>query len=73
MSEKIPEVKVGQIWTSNDKRDAHRPPFVIDSIIEGNVFVKKIVNGEVTGNARKIKLSRMRPTSNGYLLVKDVA
>lgn len=58
-----PEPKVGQVWKSNDKRDLgfHR---TVVAVTENYVTL----DGYPRTRVRK---DRMRPTANGYQLVRD--
>ncbi len=61
------EVKVGQIWQDNDKRQVDRK-IRIDSISGGEAF------GEVIATRRKVRIAvaRFVPNNTGYFLVEDV-
>lgn len=61
------EVKVGQVWQDNDNRVPERIIKVI-AIDNGQA----ICENTKTKKRTKIVLTRMRPTHNGYRLVKDV-
>lgn len=57
-------VKVGQTWRSNDKRDSRTGRVV--SIDDTHARVDWGVN------VTRVKLTRFKPTSTGYLLIQDV-
>lgn len=61
------EVKIGQIWRDNDKRHTTRLVEVI--AIVGD---RAVVFNPATEKRTKIMLKRFKPTSQGYVLVKDV-
>jgi len=72
MSEQV-EIKVGQVWRDWDSRS--RKPDAPVRLVK----ILEIVDGKAIcqhpgglGRKTKIKLSRFRPTSNGYKLEKDV-
>lgn len=57
-------VKVGQVWEDNDKRDSRTGRVV--SIDDTHARVDWGVN------VTRVKLTRFKPTSTGYLLIQDV-
>lgn len=83
-----PTVRVGQVWADNDKRSAGRHLLVVAieparPATVGTVPAKAVVEqcdaaGTVhrdgTGRAKRtrVRLDRLKPTSTGYRLVKDV-
>ncbi len=69
------EVKVGQVWADNDKRSAGRHVKVIgiEPVYKQAVVRPAAPDGRLIGaRVTRIRLTRFRPTSNGYRLVKDV-
>jgi hypothetical protein len=85
-NQKTPEVKVGQVWADNDSRAQGRTLRV--EAIDGDKAVCIVLTNyaevqesldlgktnlrDARGKKVRIKLSRMRPTSTGYRLVKNV-
>jgi hypothetical protein len=75
----LPVVKVGQVWKDNDKRMTARH-LRVESIPEDPTakdakctLVPCRPNGSaITIRTVKILIRRMRPTSTGYTLIKDV-
>lgn len=61
-------VKIGQVWQDNDKRCQHAPRLLTVVGFDGDRVLCQQQNGRLT----RISESRMRPTSNGYRLVRDV-
>ncbi|MCL2174444.1 MAG: hypothetical protein FWB73_00215 [Treponema sp.] len=64
-------VKVGQVWKDNDKRiDIYGERFV--TVLEVNETFA-ICNSERNKRIRKvrIKLSRFKPNSTGYVLIQE--
>jgi hypothetical protein len=61
------EVRVGQIWRDNDKRNYTRRVEVVS--IEGEKAT--VINLE-TRKQTIISLKRFKPNATGYVLVKDV-
>ena len=57
-------VKVGQIWESCDKRDAGRR-VTVEKVSLGFAYVRYV-------KLSRIRLTRFRPTSTGYKLIRDV-
>jgi hypothetical protein len=57
-------VKPGQIWQSCDKRDDYRR-VTVESVDDGYAYVRWL---KVT----RVKLTRFRPNSRGYKLIRDV-
>jgi desulfoferrodoxin (superoxide reductase-like protein) len=60
------EVRVGQIWRDNDKRNYTRWVEVVS--IEGEKAT--VINLE-TRKQTRISLKRFKPNATGYVLVKD--
>lgn len=58
-------VKVGQTWQDNDKRGPRRVGRIV-SIDDTHARVDWGVN------VTRVKLTRFKPTSTGYLLIQDV-
>ncbi len=71
----VPQVRVGQVWKDNDKRIGER--YLVVRKIEGDRAFCCLCDsqGYPSGLARqpvvRILLRRFRPTSTGYVLVKD--
>lgn len=76
------EVKVGQIWVDNDKRAAGRQLKIltVDKAPPGKQLSSGYATAEVISDRRAglrtnrqtcILLSRFKPNSTGYRLVKD--
>lgn len=59
------KVEVGQVWADNDKRSGVRRVRVVE-VSAQYCFVL-----DVGGTRRRILLTRMRPTSTGYRLVRN--
>lgn len=76
MMKDLPEVKPGQIWQDNDKRSRNRFLLVLrldgeKAICQDAILLSEAGSYRVIGNReRRISIARMRPTSNGYRLVK---
>ena len=72
------EVKVGQVWLDNDKRNPEPRYLKVVAIDEllGRAIVARVNSqgGAIWGKyaPRPIKLTRFKPTHTGYRLVKDV-
>lgn len=69
------QVKVGQLWADNDKREiakSSRQRLRVVAIDRKSAKPKLSLNNEDTGKATWVKLSRMRPNSTGYRLLEDV-
>lgn len=80
MSE-TPEVRPGSVWADNDPRSAGRT-LRIERIEDGKAVCTVLTNSDNTdlnspwqrdmrGKTTRISLSRFRPTSTGYRLVRD--
>jgi hypothetical protein len=75
----VANVGIGQVWKDNDKRQASR--FVLVTRIwertnEGGACyaICRLCNAEgqpLTKRETRIRLDRFRPTSTGYVLVKE--
>lgn len=76
-------VKIGQIWVDNDKRAAGRrlKILTVDEASPGKQLSNGYATAEVISDRRaalrtnrhtSILLSRFKPNSTGYRLVKDV-
>jgi hypothetical protein len=62
----VSDVRVGQVWADNDKRMGHDRTGEVVMVSESHAFVLWS-----TGLKTRVKLSRFRPNSTGYRLVKD--
>ncbi len=65
------QVKVGQIWSDHDTRfrnTAHRRWLRVDAVDDRFATCTNTVTGRIT----RLSIKRMRPTSTGYKLEKDV-
>lgn len=58
-----PEPKLGQVWISNDKRDAQFERTVIE-LDDTHVTLDGL-------RPTRVRRDRMRPTSTGYRFVRD--
>ena len=67
----IAKIKVGQIWQDNDPRMQMMVPIRTVEIIEVGHSFAMCKNCE-TGKITRIKVSRFKPNSTGYCLIKDV-
>jgi len=68
-----PDVRVGQIWADNDPRSAGRY-VIVEAVNDTHAMVAQCgPHGTIHQKARRteIRLTRMRPTSNGYRLERD--
>jgi hypothetical protein len=70
------EVRVGQVWASNDWRDQRKnpvPTFKVHVITHYGDPAKSYatVMWEHSGRRSRILLRRFRPNSTGYRLVED--
>jgi hypothetical protein len=72
----LPEVKVGQVWADNDKRQRKARTVTViavqkefDGVPLSNPYA---VVKSSTGRCTSVRLDRFRPTSTGYRLVQDV-
>ena len=63
------EVKVGQIWKDNDRREKHR--LVRVESIDGRFAVCVCTTGNQPNRRYRIQLSRFRPISTGYVFWGD--
>jgi hypothetical protein len=73
MSE-TPNVQVGQVWADNDKRSQGRHVKVVAIEVTLKQAVVGRCNAEgglIDARVTRIRLSRFRPTSTGYRLVRD--
>lgn len=63
------DVKVGQVWENCDPRTPGKQ-FVVVSINEklGYIITKK-----TSGRFGRVKITRLKPRTNGYKLIRDVA
>lgn len=62
-------VKVGQVWKDNDKR--MNRTLKVTSIDRTHAYLQR-VGARYAGWDARIRLDRFRPTSTGFVLVKDV-
>jgi hypothetical protein len=67
-----PEVRVGQVWADNDKRNRARR-YIQITAIDGDKAVCEAWYDEPSSKARtvRIRLDRFKPTSTGYQLVSE--
>jgi hypothetical protein len=73
-------VRVGQVWKDNDPRISSRDPrliLVVKIYVSINLsfaFCQRCdtKGSPITKRITRIRLDRFRPTSTGYVLVKDV-
>lgn len=72
-----PAVRPGQIWRDNDKRAKGRHVKVVD--VDGTHATVKLwmtraasSSTATPGRRTRVRLDRFRPTSTGYVLVRDV-
>lgn len=75
-------MKVGQVWEDNDARGKGRTievlrleaPYAICKVLTNRTaWDKGPWPGQLQiGREKKIKIDRMRPTNNGYRLIKDL-
>lgn len=67
---KTPEVRVGQLWADNDKRNVFVRYLLVSSIVDGQAVCESWYEHK-RGFSRtaRVALNRMRPTSTGYRLV----
>lgn len=66
------DVRVGQVWRSNDSRDVMRHKRVVE-IGETHATMHSCTKGGrlVGSKTTRIRLDRFRNTSRGYALVKE--
>jgi hypothetical protein len=70
----VTEIQVGQIWADNDPRSAGRT-LQVEVIDERYVRMRVLTDGKATvrssvGRLYAISKDRLRPTKNGYILVR---
>jgi hypothetical protein len=73
-AQEVPDVQVGQVWADNDKRSAgrHVKVMAIEVLHRQAVVRPCSPTGQLTGSrVTRIRLTRFRPTSTGYRLVKN--
>ena len=64
-------VKVGQIWQDNDPRvQMMKPVRTVEVLIVDDTHA--VCQNRDTGRITRIKVSRFKANSTGYLLIKDV-
>lgn len=74
------KLKVGQIWADNDKRCSGRTVRIDELELPEATGARAVctvltgVGGQRVASPRKVRIlvSRFRPTSTGYRLLKDV-
>jgi hypothetical protein len=59
------EVRIGQLWKDNDPRVPNRYLKILD-VKDGYAYARVLA-----GKQTKIKLSRFKPTSTGYILISE--
>lgn len=79
MVAELPEVRPGQVWADNDKREKGRTVKVLEIIDRGGDHHVKVQvltqrHGVVPKKERitRIAQRRFRPNSTGYRLIQDV-
>lgn len=68
----LPAVKVGQVWKDNDPRHKEERLLRVAGVDSEFAYLEPASPGAKMRSSR-IALKRFRPTSNGYVLVSDVA
>jgi hypothetical protein len=77
---KMPDVRPDQVWADNDPRSVGRT-LRVDQIEDGKATCTVLTNRDAAdlndwgtdmrGRTVSIKVSRFKPTSTGYRLIKD--
>jgi len=66
----IPNVKVGQVWADNDKRQRGLRTLEVRKVSAGKAVCSVLIDGMYSRNTT-ISIQRFQPNSTGYRLVSE--